>query len=84
MRLLYDPGRPDDVNVEFASKKRFYATPLALLGAGSVSLLFLLSLVARDGRYFSCVACGTGVTRRHAFCYSCGAKIPSRKGRMIK
>jgi hypothetical protein len=83
LRVFYDPARPDDIEVDFASKQRYYLRPLVLLGIGLLCLLFILIVVMRDGRYH-CMACGIGVAGRHAFCYNCGAKIPSRKGRMIQ
>jgi hypothetical protein len=83
LRVFYDPARPDDVDVDFASQQRFYLKPLLLLGMGLLSLLFILIVMLREGRYH-CMACGIGVARQHAFCYNCGAKIPTRKGRMIE
>jgi hypothetical protein len=83
VRVLYDPKRTDDIELEFAEPMRSYVLPLALLATGLALLMYVFVTAARDGA-FHCASCGTGVPESHAYCLACGKRIPRRKGKMAK
>ena len=59
LRVLYDPNRTDDIELEFAEPMRSYVLPLALLATGLALLMYVFVTAARDGA-FHCASCGNG------------------------
>jgi hypothetical protein len=81
-RIFYNNANPYEIVLDTGPATEFYVIPLLLIAAGAILGGGLVLKYFKTSRY-SCVACGAGVHKQHAFCFHCGRRVAKRKGKLM-
>ena len=81
-QIYYDAALPYRILLDRRSATQFFMVPLLLTAVGALLGGGLLLAYLRSGAYF-CPICGMTVKELHAYCFHCGRRLPTRKGKMM-